>query len=778
MPEEVIELSIEETNKLRAELGLAPLRTNDDNRATVPSASTANTSTDEKECLELSVEETNALREKIGLKPLNNVKKEALHKPAPNEGDTQQLKERIEREKLKRDVKRGADTTFGKKTLAEDEENVLSWAEKMRKSEKTSAISTEKKDGQVDDKKKKKQKKKNRKRKELGTMRNYDEEDLQGVNVAHAVSDFEAGSTTILTLADTSILDINEQNKVVGINEVEEQLENSALADQQTQKDRLREKRKLEMGMGRAGGYAGFDDDEFEELGGVQGPSRAARGSGELSEKTKQKRRGFQIGGDNKEEEEMKDGIFAHLKGKAISLEPSLRDTTMSDFLTTAEDAVSNKKKKKDAKFKKKKKKKDTKKNHRKTAMNDEDDDEEALQSQRADIVKELEESAVNADNRKKRKRRNDDDNDEAGRNKDEVGSGSAIPPIDDPMDTTDDNMKRRRKKFEEVMEKGNQETAAVFKQNPVKVELASSEVVLDEEPDDEFLNEALAKARRMRKIRETAVNRGGLKGADAVAQALLQSKDNEKPDVTASDAGVVQFAVDETREFTRALRARSEQAERQKAKRKVKIEMAKKEDSEKVSVNNEELSGQENTTGIKTEDLKELAKQVQDDDPDFVGIDGTANTAPIGRGMAGILSMLRHTGEISGRNAGREELRGRAKDERTYEDYEALDLSKVVRVGEGASEKDKEFASRQIKLDYRDEHGRLLTRKEAYRNLCYMFHGHGSSAKNEERRLRQIEREQAEARLASHQASGAGSLGALRATQKATGKAFVVHKT
>jgi len=41
------------------------------------------------------------------------------------------------------------------------------------------------------------------------------------------------------------------------------------------------------------------------------------------------------------------------------------------------------------------------------------------------------------------------------------------------------------------------------------------------------------------------------------------------------------------------------------------------------------------------------------------------------------------------------------------------------------------------------------------------------------------MEREQAEARLAQQQAGGGpGMLGALKATQKATGKAFVVHKT
>jgi hypothetical protein len=52
------------------------------------------------------------------------------------------------------------------------------------------------------------------------------------------------------------------------------------------------------------------------------------------------------------------------------------------------------------------------------------------------------------------------------------------------------------------------------------------------------------------------------------------------------------------------------------------------------------------------------------------------------------------------------------------------------------------------------------------------------------EERLKQIGREQAEGRLASQQitaardGTAAGTLGALKATQKATGMAFVVHKT
>ena len=144
---------------------------------------------------------------------------------------------------------------------------------------------------------------------------------------------------------------------------------------------------------------------------------------------------------------------------------------------------------------------------------------------------------------------------------------------------------------------------------------------------------------------------------------------------------------------------------------------------------------------------------------------------------------MLKTTGEIKGKQR-KEELRGRAKDERNYDNYQPLDLNKVVKIGQNATEKDRELANREITLEYRDEHGRLLTEKAAWRDLCKQFHGHGSGKRKEERKLKQIAREQAEARMASRQVAAArdgvasSSLGALKATQKATGKAFVVHKT
>ncbi|KAI2498857.1 SART-1 family protein [Fragilaria crotonensis] len=120
---------------------------------------------------------------------------------------------------------------------------------------------------------KNKKPKKAKKVKPTKVSQTYDEAHLEGINVGHATSDFEAGSTTILTLADAPLLvRANDSRKVIGLNDDPEtaRLENVQLADDQAQQHRLRQKRQVEMGMGRAGGYAGYDDDEFEELGGVR----------------------------------------------------------------------------------------------------------------------------------------------------------------------------------------------------------------------------------------------------------------------------------------------------------------------------------------------------------------------------------------------------------------------------------------------------------------------------------------------------------------------------
>ncbi|GFH56705.1 U4/U6.U5 tri-snRNP-associated protein 1 [Chaetoceros tenuissimus] len=255
-----------------------------------------------------------------------------------------------------------------------------------------------------------------------------------------------------------------------------------------------------------------------------------------------------------------------------------------------------------------------------------------------------------------------------------------------------------------------------------------------------------------------------------------------EKQKLLNRGEGGITFEVDTTKEFTRSLRFQNNVK---------KDEKKKKEEEQQNFGNVPPKETTDNSLAIEVVTMKEdksdetdnmqtlevLAREVKDEPDGTDTFEGSSTSVVVGRGMSAFLGLLKQTGEF-GKRSCREELRGRAKDERTYEDYESIDLKKVVKLDTTGlngrpHEKDIELANREVKLEYRDEHGRLLTRKEAFRQLCYQFHGHGSSKRKEEKKLQQIKREQSE-KSGKH----SSIFSAFKATKKATGKAFVLHKT
>ncbi|KAL3799890.1 hypothetical protein ACHAWO_000001 [Cyclotella atomus] len=794
MKEEVIELSIEETQALRAKLGLAPLRLDNDiptsNNNQTDEAS-PNSSGNDKE-ISLSIDETNALRLKLGLAPLqldtvntqndntsSNTTKDPIHAPPPTDKRAlQEAQDRIQNAKDKRGVADKLDKWKEEEEKDHEAESALDFAAKLRKG---------------NNKKKKKQKIQT-----MSTTEEYTSSDLQGIKVAHDASAFQTGSTTILTLSDQQILNVDaESKKITGVNEGEEQeLTNVNIMDDTNALENLRRKRQIELGAGRAGGYAGFDDDEFEEFGGVLGYEGNVLGGpgGAKGEKGG----GFAIGQDGKakvqSESKNNNDLFSSLKGGAISLESRHGNNTIaSDFITEEEmnvDKEERAEKERNRQMKmlekmrkkdKKKAKKDKKKNKR-SAL-DESDDEDGASNEAENttggnsLLESLEATAVKQEMRKKRRR--DGEAVDASSNEAAAAADMGEEPSDEQI------MKEKRSKFDRIMEKGKARTDRAFKSTASTKPDSDTAAPLDDEEDDAFLNAALAKARRIQRLKELSGDSSEVKveakGENAVLMAIDQMKKVEADAITSNPAseskGGITFENDEMQEFTRALRARENQVKRAPEKsRGVTVSMDKK--KKEVAVKEEEGA-------VEDVDMEELANEMEEDDNDNTndvnqgGFDATSGAAPIGRGISNFLSMLKQTGEIK-QHATREEMRGRAKDKRTYEDYDHLNLKEVVKINtQNAQEKDLELANREIKLEYRDEHGRLLTRKEAYREMCYQFHGHGASKKNQERKMKQIEREREEAQLASRQAGGrVGTLGALKATQKATGKAFIIHKT
>jgi U4/U6.U5 tri-snRNP-associated protein 1 len=122
---------------------------------------------------------------------------------------------------------------------------------------------------------------------------------------------------------------------------------------------------------------------------------------------------------------------------------------------------------------------------------------------------------------------------------------------------------------------------------------------------------------------------------------------------------------------------------------------------------------------------------------------------APIkGRGIAATLALLKGTKDLTRK----EELVGRTKDERQKVD---------INTGEG----------REIQLEYRDDMGRKLTTKEAYRQLCYNFHGYGPGKAKTEKRIKAVE---AKNKAATRSVDAVGTMKSFTKAQEATGKSHI----
>ncbi|CAL1684383.1 unnamed protein product [Lasius platythorax] len=212
----------------------------------------------------LSIEETNKLRAKLGLKPLdvdntpkddpNKIKDdlgEFYHKPAPNNNEkikAQKLREKIGTQKEKRQIEANLSRV---KNLGEcdSDDDTRAWISKSR---------------QLEEEKKKAEKRAkmldqldeefgigNLVREEIHTARNtaYTEKDLKGLKVEHNVETFEEGKTVILTLKDQEVL-----------NENADLLVNVNMIDNERYKRSVLNKIKKPT-------YDPYDDENFDEYG-------------------------------------------------------------------------------------------------------------------------------------------------------------------------------------------------------------------------------------------------------------------------------------------------------------------------------------------------------------------------------------------------------------------------------------------------------------------------------------------------------------------------------
>ncbi|GFY78126.1 hypothetical protein TNIN_62101 [Trichonephila inaurata madagascariensis] len=278
-------LSIAETNKLRAKLGLKPLEVpkeklkskepssaadSDSSKTRSKSSSkpvhTGGESPESSEPqLSLSVAETNKLRAKLGLKPLDvgddipgieNEENEISKQPAEvfvktenlsEKKKSEDLRERLKVMKEKRTIEEKLKKTKGVADSDSEEESAAAWVLKHQRlvQEKKEAEKRAKMLEEMDE--------------EFGIgalveeefdkTKSYTSEHLKGLTVAHDVNSFSEGHQVILTLKDKGVLD-----------EEEDVLENVNIIDNERYAKNVENKKKKP-------DYKPYEEPEYDEFG-------------------------------------------------------------------------------------------------------------------------------------------------------------------------------------------------------------------------------------------------------------------------------------------------------------------------------------------------------------------------------------------------------------------------------------------------------------------------------------------------------------------------------
>lgn len=233
-------LSIEETNKLRAKLGLKPLEVDSG-----PKPSSAPKRDAEKDTSDISEDESK-ITDDLG---------EFYHKPAANltelknaEKIREKIKERREKRKLEESLKKT-------KTLGESDsdDDVNKWVDRNREIQrlKREAEKRAKLLEEMDEELQEGPVHLDNRRRRNTTRDEYKYSSLKGLKVDHDVSEFQEGKTVILTLKDADVLDEEAKDTLVNVN----------IMDTERYRKNIENKKYKP---GQSYGYECYDDDDEE----------------------------------------------------------------------------------------------------------------------------------------------------------------------------------------------------------------------------------------------------------------------------------------------------------------------------------------------------------------------------------------------------------------------------------------------------------------------------------------------------------------------------------
>ncbi|UIZ25606.1 hypothetical protein KXD40_006359 [Peronospora effusa] len=705
--------------------------------------------------LSLSIEETNQLRVSLGLKPLSlgsskkekevvNVQKTSAQRDAQRE--QQELKRKLEQSKTRRELtQKLAGKSLGEqlkhdlegqKNRVQTSHAALEWVKRSRTKIKT------------EEEKEKKEKEKE-----------YDAAALAGMTVGHSLDIFEDGQEVVLTLKDARVLGKDGKE----LNEEEDELVNVEMSERDRRSVQQLRAKRATMPV-----YTGYDDDEFVEMGSSRkmkksGSKLLAQYDEDQDAEDAEAARKFQLdasGGSvvlqESKVEEGNDNVAV------ISLAMK-RTKRADDYYTKEELDAQFAQHKKSKKLRKKKKTKSRRRHDEDIGDNDtfEAQAGNGNGGEAASLVAQLEQEALQAGasaskDRGKRKRNRHDD--------------------EDPDEEI--NLFRFQEAREKASVVASEALAANVSRKRVKRKpFDDSEIMDDAAAIDMELSASLARARQVaHQQNQDQMPVVPTTSEDRITQLVNQAMSNEK-DVTstvATDSGgdvtidncassrsepvghvfgevgttsnevVFNEATDFETRLRDAMEKRAAQFQAKPVGGTVHVSsMTKKPYGEERKQEDNKEIVEEMKAEVKSEDEEAKEDEVWGEEQHLVGT-----------GMGATLALLRKTGEL--RQTRVERQAGRANDarNRSFEDD--------LRIKNG------------VKLDYRDEFGRLLTKKEAFRMLSYKFHGQEPGKKKKEKRLKQLKEELEAQKLLSGEGS-TKMMKVLEKKQKHTKEAHVV---
>jgi len=563
----------------------------------------------------------------------------------------------------------------------------------------------------------------------------YTATDLKGLKVMHSSEYFEEGQEVILTLADTNLLDVDEEGKIIGLNDEQDVLENVRFADKDRQIDRENKKRKLNQPI-----YSALDDYEFQE--GVVPGTRAPI----LQQYDKEKKQmpKFELGANGvaKLATQLDRPLSMSSASNVVhSLQSSMKEA--NDFYSSSEytQFVKSKKTGHDKK----------KRNTRKKDANDIEERDDTINGsiQAIDMIVDDVEQSGSSNNIKK--------------NAEELMKKVPPPMKFNSIDLDDDDP-------DLALSLARSRRLALQKQAELN-KMDRNSMTISSSVDDRGATIARSLAEKSRRLHDDTNHRNIINNNNNNNNNNNTRDRGDGFDVEAEDDDIDvdgrrangTLVFNSTTEFSTKLQARINEKARMKTEALMKgleqdtgrdqlmqldtttttkpySHTEEEEDADDALSMNSTGDGQHSVSKLKvrfdidnndvnmttTTSFNADMSDIDDDEDDEELEQAEEENADVddeqlafvhrqplaSKGMAATLALLKGSGELKKSD----ELAGRAKDERQH-DPSSGDMG--------------------VKLEYRDEFGRKLTQKEAFRQLSYRFHGYGPGKKKSEKRLK-----------------------------------------